>query len=182
MSFMKAHRLFQVSLLLAATLVLGGCGFHLRENATLPSRMQRVHLAVNGGGEFERHLARALQTSGATIEDAGGPGIAELRVPVAAFSTETLSAGGYVRITEYAVHYQVQFDVFDGAGQELVPRQRIDMSRNYSYDASNTVGNTSQVEEIQRSLNDDMVQAILFRLQAVGKHELAAPASAASTH
>jgi LPS-assembly lipoprotein len=63
-----------------------------------------------------------------------------------------------------------------------VPVQRIDMSREYSYDASNTIGNASQVEEIQRSLNDDMVQAILFRLQAVGKHELAAPATAASTH
>lgn len=181
MSFMKAHRLFQVSLLLAATLVLGACGFHLRENATLPSHMQRVHLAVNGGGEFERQLARALQTSGATIEDASGPGIAELRVPVAAFSTETLSAGGYVRVTEYAVRYQVQFDVLGPDGQVLVPQQRIDMSRNYSYDAGNTIGNASQVEQIQRSLNDDMVQAILFRLQAAGKHELAAPAGAAST-
>ncbi|HJW05300.1 MAG TPA: LPS assembly lipoprotein LptE [Rhodanobacter sp.] len=181
MSFKKARRLFQVLPLLATTLVLGACGFHLRENATLPPAMQRVHLAVNGGGEFERHLARALQTSGVTVEDDSGAGIAELRVPVAAFSTETLSAGGYVRVTEYAVHYQVQFDVLGSDGQVLVPQQRIDMSRNYSYDAGNTVGNASQVEEIQRSLNDDMVQAILFRLQAAGKHELAAPASAAST-
>ncbi len=181
MSFKKARRLFQVLPLLATTLVLGACGFHLRENATLPPAMQRVHLAVNGGGEFERHLARALQTSGVTVEDDSGAGIAELRVPVAAFSTETLSAGGYVRVTEYAVHYQVQFDVLGSDGQVLVPQQRIDMSRNYSYDAGNTVGNASQVEEIQRSLNDDMVQAILFRLQAAGKHELAPPASAAST-
>jgi LPS-assembly lipoprotein len=56
------------------------------------------------------------------------------------------------------------------------------MSREYSYDASNTVGNESQVQELQRSLNDDMVQAILFRLQAASKHQLAEPASAASTH
>jgi LPS-assembly lipoprotein len=182
MSFMKAHRLFQASLLLSAAIALSACGFHLRENATLPPEMQRVHLAVNGGGELERHLARALQTSGATVEDDSGAGIAELRVPVAAFSTETLSAGGYVRITEYAVRYQVQFDVLDAAGQVLVPHQRIDMSREYSYDAGNTIGNASQVQEIQRSLNGDMVQAILFRLQAAGKHELAAPASTASTH
>jgi LPS-assembly lipoprotein len=182
MSFMKAGRLLQTSLLLVAAFALSACGFHLRENATLPPQMQRVHLTVNGGGDFQRHLARALQTSGVTIEDDSGPGIAELRVPVAAFSTETLSAGGYVRITEYAVRYQVQFDVTDAAGQVLVPHQRIDMSREYSYDASNTVGNESQVQEIQRSLNDDMVQAILFRLQAASKHELAAPASASSTH
>jgi LPS-assembly lipoprotein len=182
MSLMKAGRLLQASLLLVAAFALSACGFHLRENATLPPQMQRVHVTVNGGGDFQRHLARALQTSGVTVEDDSGPGIAELRVPVAAFSTETLSAGGYVRITEYAVRYQVQFDVTDAAGQILVPHQRIDMSREYSYDASNTVGNESQVQEIQRSLNDDMVQAILFRLQAAGKHELATPASASSTH
>jgi LPS-assembly lipoprotein len=182
MSFMKARRLFQASLLLATALALGACGFHLRENATLPPEMQRVHLTVNGGGELERHLTRALQTSGVTVEDDSGPGIAELRVPVAAFSTETLSAGGYVRITEYAVRYHVEFDVTDADGHPLLPVQRIDMSREYSYDASNTVGNESQVQELQRSLNDDMVQAILFRLQAASKHQLAEPASAASTH
>lgn len=182
MSIIKAGRLTQALLLLASVLALAACGFHLRQNAKLPPQMQRVHLTVNGGRDFQRHLERALETSNITIEDNSGPGIAELHVPVAAFSTETLSAGGYVRITEYAVRYQVQFDVADDAGQVLVPHQRIDMSREYSYDASNTVGNASQVEEIQRSLNDDMVQAILFRLQAASKHELAAPASAASSH
>ena len=54
--------------------------------------------------------------------------------------------------------------------------------REYSYDATNTVGNAAQVEALQGSLHDDMVQAILFRLQAAGEHELAAPAGATSTH
>ena len=182
MSFMKAGRLFQVSLLLVPALALSACGFHLRQNANLPPQMQRMHLTVNSGGELERRLTRALEAADVTVEDNAGQGIAELRVPVATFSTDTLSAGGYVRITEYAVRYHVEFEVDDAAGQPLLPRQRIDMSREYSYDASNTVGNASQVQELQRSLNDDMVQAILFRLQAAGKHQLAGPASAASTH
>ncbi|HEY8585380.1 MAG TPA: LPS assembly lipoprotein LptE [Rhodanobacter sp.] len=182
MSPVNTRRLLQALSLLALVLSLGACGFHLRQNATLPPTVHRVHLSVSGGGDLQRSLARALQTSGASVEDASGPGIAELRVPVAAFSTETLSAGGYARITEYAVRYQVQFEVIGGDGQLFVPRQRIDMSREYSYDASNSVGNESQVREIQRSLNDDMVQAILFRLEAAGRHELAAPSHTTSTH
>lgn len=181
MSVMKARHLLQASLLVAV-LALSACGFHLRENVTLPPQMQRVHLNVHGGDAFERKLAHALANSGVTVEDDSGPGIAELNIPVAAFSTETLSAGGYVRISEYAVRYKVEFDVSDGAGQTLVPHQHIEMSREYSYDASNTIGNASQVQEIEGSLGDDMVQAILFRLQAAGKHELAAPAAASSTH
>ena len=67
-------------------------------------------------------------------------------------------------------------------GQVLIPAQHINMAREFSYDATDTIGNASQIQQIQHSLNDDMVQAILFRLQAAGKHGLAVPASAASTH
>ena len=182
MSFMKAGRLFQASLLLMSALAVAACGFHLRKSAALPPSMQRIHLTVSGGGEFPRMLSRALEVAGVTVEDNSGPGIAELRVPMAAFGTDTLSNGGYVRITEYSVHYQVRFDVAGPDGNVLIPPQNINMSREYSYDATNTVGNASQVQQIQHSLNDDMVQAILFRLQAAGKHGLTVPASATSTH
>ncbi len=175
MSGKQASWSLRVILLLSAAFALVACGFHLRGNAQLPASMQRVHLSVSGNNDLQRNLARALQTSGATLEEAGGAGIAEMLVPVAAFSTETVSAGGYSRISEFAVRYQVQFEVLNANGEVLVPRQRIDMSREYSYDATNAVGNSAQVQEIQRSLNDDMVQSILFRLQAAGQHAPAAP-------
>ncbi len=182
MNFTQKIRPIQVSVLLGLGFVLGACGFHLRENANVPPQMQHVHLTVAGGGEFQRMLTRALEVSGVTVEDDSGPGVAELRVPTATFGTDSLNNGGYVRITEYAVRYLVQFDVVDANGQTLVAPQRINMQREYSYDASNTVGNASQIQEIQRSLNNDAVQAILFRLQAAGKHDLIAPANASSTH
>jgi LPS-assembly lipoprotein len=183
MSFMKAGRVFQVSLLLVCAFALAACGFHLRKSAALPPAMQRVHLNVSGGpgSDLQRALARALQVSGLTIEDKSGAGIAELNVPTAAFGTETLTLGGYSLITEYAVHYQVRFNVVDPQGDMLVPFQNISMSREYSYDATQTIGNASEVQEIQSSLIDDMVQSILFRLQAAGKKELTAPAATGST-
>jgi LPS-assembly lipoprotein len=181
MNITRPGRAFRPLLMLLLATVITACGFHLRQTAALPASMQRVHLDMRGG-DFQRSLTRALQHSGVTVEDESGPGIAELRVPVASFSTDQVSAGGYVRITEYAIRYEVRFDMVDGAGTTLVPTQTISMSREYSYDARNTIGDASQVQEIQRSLNDDMVQAILFRLQAASKHQLAAPAPAASTH
>lgn len=173
------NRLFRASLLLC-TLALSACGFHLRQSAALPPSMQRMHLSVSGGGSLQRDLARALEDSGVTIEEESGPGIAELKIPVAAFNTDTLSVSGGARVTEYSVRYQVRFEVDDSDGHALVAQQRIEMSRDFSYDALNTVGTDAQVEEIRRSLNDDMVQAILFRLQAAGRHELAEPAAASS--
>lgn len=174
MSPINARRT-RLLLLLLVALALSGCGFHLRQNADLPASMQRVHLTVNGSSNLQRQLARALASSGATVEDAGGPGVAELQVPTAAFSTDTLTSGGYARISEYAIHYAVRFGVTDGAGQTLVPPQTINMSREYSYDASNAIGNASQAEQIRKSLDDDMVQAIMFRLQAAGHHPAPQP-------
>lgn len=173
-----ASRLLRGACLLLLACALGACGFHLRQSAALPPGMQRVHVVVNGNYALQQRLVRALQTSGANVEDQPGAGIAELRVPVAAFSTETLSAGGYARVSEFAVHFQVQFEVVDGSGHTLVARQRVDMSREYSYDATNTVGNASQVQAIEQGLNDDMVQSILFRLQAAGRKAPASPAGA----
>jgi LPS-assembly lipoprotein len=192
---MKAmSRPLQVSLLLLCGLALAACGFHLRRSAALPPSMQRVHLTVDGGGDLQRSLARTLVASGIDVQDDSAPGVAELDVTTARFSTNSLSINGSARVTEYAVRYHVEFNVKDGAGNLLVPNQQIDMSREYSYNAGDTVGSSAEVEQLQRSLTDDMVQAILFRLQAAAKHPEAvldgaapaaagsAPAPAGSTH
>ncbi|HEX7816966.1 LPS assembly lipoprotein LptE [Dyella sp.] len=175
------------ALLLLSLLALTACGFHLRRNASLPPSMQRVH--VTGTGDLQRSLSRTLASSGITVEDHAGAGIAELNIPVAAFSVDTLTVGGDARVTEFAVHYNVQFSVNDMNALPILPPQTINMSREFSYDAFNTIGNQSQIDEIERSLVDDMVQAILFRLQAATKHMQQAPASsnnapapASSTH
>ena len=183
-------RVFQVSLLLMSVLSLAACGFHLRQNVALPPNMRRVHVTTPNYN-LQRGLERAFAASGITVEDHKGADIAELSIPVAQFTTDTLSVNGAARVTEYTVRYQVQFDVHDGTGQPLVPHQRVDMQRDFSYDATNTIGTQAQVDAIQGSLNDDMVQAILFRLQAAGRHpgQTAAaaaaqegPAPASSTH
>lgn len=153
-----------------ATLLLAGCGFHLRRSAALPDAMQRVYLEVSGGGDLPRELRLAVRLSGATVEDAPGPGIATLEVPVAAFRTDALTVSGFAHITEYAVRYHVEFDVKDADGKPVVARQVIDMSREYTFDRNQVVGNEAQQEEIRRGLTRDMVQAIMRRLEAARLH------------
>lgn len=173
------NRMLRVVPLLAIAFALSACGFHLRRNAPLPASMSRLHLVVSGNDSLQRKLTRALQNADVTVEDQGGPGIAELRVPVASFSTESLSQGGYVRITEYAVRMHTEIDLTDANGKVVLPHQSIDMQHEYSYDSSDTIGNASQMTQIQNSLVDNTVQAIMFRLEAAGRHAQAgsAPAS-----
>jgi LPS-assembly lipoprotein len=160
-------------------LALAACGFHLRGSAALPKGMERVHLTVGGGGDLQRKMARALLASNVTVEDESGPGVAELHIPVQTFSTQILTVNGVAQVTEFAVHYHVVFSAQDANGKAIVPSETIDRQREYSYQASQPVGSQAQVEAIQGSLIDDVVQSILLRLQAVTKHGEMAAAQAA---
>lgn len=163
---------------LLPVLVLAGCGFHLRGSAALPPGMQRVHLTVGGAGDFQRKLARALLASNVTLEDKSGPGIAELHVPAQNFTVQSLTINGAAQVTEFAVRFHVVFTATNPEGKVIVPDQAIDLQREFSYDASQPVGTQSQMEQIQGSLIDDAIQALLFRLQAVAKNGETAAANA----
>ncbi|MBD8879398.1 hypothetical protein IHE49_02765 [Rhodanobacter sp. 7MK24] len=175
------NRMLRVAPLLAIAIALSACGFHLRRNAALPPAMSRVHLVVTGSSELQRKLSRALENAKVDVEDEPGPGIAELHVPVASFGTQSLTQGGYVRITEYAVRMHTEFNLTAGDGTILVPHQSIDMQHEYSYDSTDTVGNASEVQQLQSSLVEDTVQAIMFRLEAAGRHPQVVPAPASTT-
>ncbi len=169
----------RLATVLATTLILTACGFHLRRNADLPAGMQRVHLSVSGDSDFRRELARAVTAAGSTVVDESGPGVAELRVPRASFSTNALTVTGQGRISAYAVLFHVEFHVADDQGTILVPDQRIEMSREFTYDARQAMGRGTQVKVLRESLVQDMVRAVMFRLQAAAAHP--APAASAAT-
>lgn len=166
---------------LLPVLALAACGFHLRGSAALPQGMDRVHLTVGGGGDFQRKLARALLASNVTLEDKSGPGVAELHVPAQNFTMQILTVNGAAQVTEFAIHYHVVFTATDSNGKTIVPNQAIDLQREFSYEAGQVVGTTAQVEQIQSSLIDDSVQALLFRLQAVARHGEEAATKAVGT-
>jgi LPS-assembly lipoprotein len=174
-------RSLRIALVSAAVALVSACGFHLRHSAALPPGMKKIHLSVAGGGKLERELNRALENSNAEIVDKPATDAAELAVTSNTFRTDSLTVSGTARVTEYAVRYHVDFNVKAADGTIIIPSQSVDMSREFSYDATNTIGTASQTEELQRSLIGDMVQSILFRLQAAGAHPaLAAPAAPAA--
>jgi LPS-assembly lipoprotein len=174
-------RLLRTALVLAAVALVSGCGFHLRQTAALPPGMKKIHLTVASGGGLERQLTRALSNSDVEIVDHAAVDVADLVITSNTFRTDSLTVSGTARVTEYAVRYHVDFYAKAGDGTIIIPPQSVDMSREFSYDATNTIGTASQTEELQRSLIGDMVQSILFRLQAAGAHPAAAATPTSGT-
>ena len=58
---------------------------------------------------------------------------------------------------------------FDAGNQTVIPKQTIELSRDYSFDETQALGIAAQEEEFKKDLERDMVAAILRRLEAAGR-------------
>jgi LPS-assembly lipoprotein len=76
-----------------------------------------------------------------------------------------LTVGGNARATEYSLRYHVEFDVLDGAGSVIVPKQVIELSRDFTFDASQSLGVAAQTDLLTKELQQDMVQNVLRRIE-----------------
>lgn len=150
--------------------LLTGCGFHLRKEAQLPVAMQRVHIEIaDPASPLAKDLAKALPRSGAQVVDKVEAGVAVMKISANTLSTDVLSVGGTARANEYALRYHVEFAVEDSAGTAILPKQTIELSREFTFDATQALGVASETDLLGKELERDMVQTILRRLEALAK-------------
>ena len=164
---MKLHRLLVIAIF---TLAVTACGFHLREEVRLPSGMQRI--AIEGADSLSplgRDLRKALTRAGAQVVEGSAERSAVLRLGSNAFHTDVLSVGGNARANEYTIRYHVEFDVVDASGKSLLSVQTIELSREFTFDATQALGIAAEQDLLTDELQRDMVQAILRKLEVLGR-------------
>lgn len=155
--------------------LIAGCGFHLRGEAELPAAMQ--HVFIDSGDPLDsltHDLSKAFQRSGAVVEDHAGDGIANMKITVNRLRTDVLSVGGNARANEYQMTYHVEFVVQDSAGKELLPKQVIELSREFTFDSGQALGIAAEQDILTDELHRDMVQTIVRRLGALSHRDTAA--------
>ncbi len=158
---------FRAVILAAIVCLLTACGFHLREEARLPPGMQRVFVeGAEPASPLGRDLRKALARSGAEVVEQAGAGAARLRIGANHLRTDVLSVGGNARANEYTMRYHVEFDVVDATGANLFPKQVVELTRDFTFDASQALGVAAEQDLLGAELQRDMVQAILRRLEA----------------
>ena len=156
----------------ALALLTAACGFHLRKEAELPASMRKVHIQIaDPSSPLAKDLAKALPRSGSAVVQVVEPGVAVMNISANAFSTDVLSVGGNARATEYSLRYHVEFEVQDAAGTSLLPKQTIELSRDFTFDASQALGVSAEIDLLTQELERDMTQTILRRLEALAHAE-----------
>jgi LPS-assembly lipoprotein len=165
-------RRLSIALCAAAVLALAGCGFHLRKEASLPASMKKVHIQIGDPtSPLAKELAKALPRSGTEVVAEPGPDVAIMNISANAFSTDVLSVSGGARANEYSLRYHVEFEVLNAAGTAMLPKQVIELSRDFTFDASQALGVAAEVDLLTQELQRDMTQTILRRLEAIANAE-----------
>lgn len=156
------HRLLIV---LGSCLLLAACGFQLRQDVTLPPALSQLRLdLVDDFSPLGRDLGAALERGGATLSAA--PGAAVLRVLVDQIGSRPLTVGETGRVQEYQLRYVTEVELLAADGSVLMPRQQVELARDYSFDTVQALGSPGEEEVVREELRREMVQAILRRIDA----------------
>lgn len=151
-------------------LLLSACGFQLRQEATLPPGMGSVWLqGADPLSPLGRDLGAALQRAGASVVEEAGGDAAVLKILANSLGSDVLSVGGNARANEYQMRYRVEFVVDDGAGKAILPAQVIELTREYTFDATQAAAIAAEEDLLRGELQREMVQAIMRRLDVLGR-------------
>jgi LPS-assembly lipoprotein len=153
------------------TVLLSGCGFHLRNALNLPANLGPVRvLAADSYSPLSDMLAEGLQRAGAQPAAVDATeGVATLQVISEQWADTPISQDPSGRAQEYALRYAVIFSLHRADGSVAVPQQAVELSRDYLAPPVDSIGKASEREMLVKELRRDMAAAILRRVDAASK-------------
>jgi LPS-assembly lipoprotein len=152
------------ALLLAALVLLAGCGFKLLGTADVP--FQTLYIPGSSGG-IALDLKRNIQagTAARVIDDAKQAD-AILEFSEESREKDILSLTGTGRVREFQLRYRVGWRVHDGRGGTYVPQNTIQLTRDVTFNDAEVLAKEAEEQLLFRDMQTDMVQQIMRRLAA----------------
>ena len=160
---MRAALALVLSLLLAA--FLPACGFQLRGTADLPFKTIYMPPANTPGAalDLRRNIQAGTRT---TVVDDPKNAEAVLEFTQESRDKVILSLTGGGKVNEFELQYRVSFRVHDNKGGEFVPTSTVFLKRAVTFSDTDVLSKEKEDQQIYRSMESDMVQQIMRRLEA----------------
>ncbi len=148
-------------------LVLGGCGFRLAGNESLPGILARPYLSVKDPyTDFAREFEHQLKGSGALVQEVRARSTATIGVTKDVVEQRTLSVSARNIPTEYELTYTVTFNV-QGPDSELLAPQTISLSQDYSFEEDELLAKEHEADILRRQMARDLVAIAMRRLTSL---------------
>jgi LPS-assembly lipoprotein len=152
---------------LLCLVLASGCGFHLKGAAQLPEDLGSVYLALPDDlSPLAVELRRSLQRAGAVMAASAGEAGAVVRVRIDRTGRRVLAVSARNTPTEFEIFYVVEYSV-DRAGQEVVAPQRLELTRNFSFEESQVLAKGHEEAILREAIARDLADLMMRRLESL---------------
>jgi LPS-assembly lipoprotein len=163
----RTLRAAALSVGLSFALLASGCGFRLQGTSALPAGVSRVYVASRDElSVFAVELRRGLERAGAERVASAGEADAVIHVRADRTGRRVLSVSARNTPQEYEIYYVVDYSI-DRAGSEVVPMQRLELTRNFSFDESLLLAKDHEEEILREAMARDLANLVLRRLESL---------------
>ena len=147
----------------AATL-LAGCGWRLQGTAKLSPVMATTYVDTDDRfTDFNRALRDSLQASGARLTSRREDATAVVRILRDESGQRVLTVSARNTPEEYEVFYVIEYAV-EGRTEELIAPQKIELTRDYSYDETTVLAKQREQAILREALARDLAGLVVRRL------------------
>lgn len=168
-------------LLLLLSLLLAGCGFHLRGAPDIPPEMASTYIDTGDRYSlFYRKLKERLEQTGVKLVDSPAAATAQLVILADDTGQRVLSVSARNVPREYEVYYTILYSLTSGENVLMEPQLKT-LTRDYTYDETRVLGKAKEEDLLREAIADDLVRLVMFQLSSIDRPAAAvAPTSEAS--
>jgi LPS-assembly lipoprotein len=152
-------------LILCLSLLLAGCGYHLRGEYTVPPGFQNVYVDYGQPYDpFVRKIKDALTHANVNVVKEASQAKYILRILSISQNANLQATSTTGQVNTYMMQYAVSFEVGDAEGKILLPPQTAQSSENYTLSSTQLLANFNQQPNLIAFLQQDVAMQILLRL------------------
>jgi LPS-assembly lipoprotein len=158
---------------LAFVLLFSGCGFHLRGTVMLPQSMSNTAIVGADGSELYYEVENALRNAGGKVAQSVDATTSVLVIDSQQINRRVLSVDSQGRDAEYELVFKLVFSLRDPAGQVIADKDKVTVSRDFSFDPDNVLAKSEEEVSLRREMLRQAVQQMMRRLSALARQPAA---------
>ncbi len=151
--------------------VLGACGYHIRQQASIPAEYRRMAVEIAGENDLRPILISALLANGVDVQTGVGSAGALLQVTHNSIRRVVQSVGANNRVQEFRLEYDLTFRVLKpDTGELVIPEQNVRLERDFVFDITQVIAAQQEESLLRAQLLEDMAWQLIRRMEAQFRH------------
>ena len=156
---------------IAITTAITACGFHLRNDASLPTSLQPIFIGGSAGNSpLAQVLRYQLTNSNTKVTQRSSEANYQLILHNISQSQRIISLDRRGLAAEYGISANVEFELHDKQGQRVFGPQKIEERRTVTNNPDNALTTSQDVAIISADMNQVLASQIVRRLGAYANH------------